>query len=303
MTMTKAPGSTVQRMVANGLNLLNIEVETNWSTDDITALALEEGYEYDARTSRFRRAGTAHRPDVVPPRPGPSQPMDSVSYPQTDTGAVTATSTICEDGITPDAPAPVSPTPPPIECDHCAKPMVGGTVGGGLDSAYWCADHGPDVDGGYWSPDPPAPVTLTLADCTCPDDDVSVTKGCPIHWAAGTVTASLTATANKVKLTATANSLDPLGSLTAVNGVVSRAFGTTDPAALISAGHAHTDPTITALAHEADTALRALTAALVEHAQRDEALAEVARLEQLLTEARERAGLVALGGGCTDAVA
>lgn len=72
----RAPGSTVLRMVANGMNLLNIEVETDWSPDDIKVLALEEGYGLNAANGRFQKVAKA--------KPAPS---GIVRASQTDTGA------------------------------------------------------------------------------------------------------------------------------------------------------------------------------------------------------------------------
>lgn len=53
--MSKAPGSTVAAMVADGETLLEIEVMTEWSTDDIKELALEEGFGLNAASMRFQK--------------------------------------------------------------------------------------------------------------------------------------------------------------------------------------------------------------------------------------------------------
>lgn len=70
---TKAPGSTVLRMVQNAMNILNIEVETGWDVEDIKALAKDEGFYLNPSTSRFLRSTAP----VQTPRPEP----------QTDDGA------------------------------------------------------------------------------------------------------------------------------------------------------------------------------------------------------------------------
>lgn len=72
----RAPGSTVSRMIANAMNLMNIEVETGWSREEIMQVARESGYALDAASRRFRRA----------PQPKPAPP-GIVRTSQTSTGA------------------------------------------------------------------------------------------------------------------------------------------------------------------------------------------------------------------------
>lgn len=64
MTIQKAPGSTVLRQIRNGMALLNIEVDTDWTAEEITALAVEEGFEFVPSTGRFRRASATPQTDT-----------------------------------------------------------------------------------------------------------------------------------------------------------------------------------------------------------------------------------------------
>ena len=50
----RAPGSTVLGLVEEGQTLIEVEVETNWSPEEIKALALEEGYGVNAVNGRFQ---------------------------------------------------------------------------------------------------------------------------------------------------------------------------------------------------------------------------------------------------------
>lgn len=103
--MTRAPGSTVLRQIENGLTVQVIEVETDWTPEDIDALATEEGYaRTDDGTYRYLTEG-AHLAIVTPedsdtldddpdgPEPDDDTPIDGDPSPLTDPAALIAAGT------------------------------------------------------------------------------------------------------------------------------------------------------------------------------------------------------------------
>lgn len=50
----RAPGSTVAGLIEEGQTLIEVEVQTNWTPEEIKALALEEGYGINAVNGRFQ---------------------------------------------------------------------------------------------------------------------------------------------------------------------------------------------------------------------------------------------------------
>jgi hypothetical protein len=103
--MTKAPGSTVLRQIENGLTIQVIEVETDWTPEEIDALATEEGYaRTDDGTYRYLTEG-AHLAIVTPedsdtldtdpdgPEPDDDTPIDGDAAPLTDPAALIAAGT------------------------------------------------------------------------------------------------------------------------------------------------------------------------------------------------------------------
>lgn len=92
----RASGSAVLRMVSNAMGLLNIEVETGWTPDEIKDLAREEGYALNDASGRFQKAPTH--------KPVPMGIVRSSTEPTIDAGEVPA------DVSAVDGPAPVSQT-------------------------------------------------------------------------------------------------------------------------------------------------------------------------------------------------
>lgn len=96
--MSKAPGSTVLRQIENGLTIHVIEVETDWTPDEIDALAAEEGYaRQDDGTYRYLTEG-AHLAVVQPEvaaaveddEPDDDTPVDHDTTPLSDPVALIA---------------------------------------------------------------------------------------------------------------------------------------------------------------------------------------------------------------------
>lgn len=94
--MSKAPGSTVLRQIENGLTIAVIEVETDWTPEQIDALATEEGYaRTDDGTYRYLTEGS-HLAIVQPdddadgPAPDDDTPIENTL---TDPAALIAAGT------------------------------------------------------------------------------------------------------------------------------------------------------------------------------------------------------------------
>ena len=128
----RGPGSTVLRMVANAMNVMNIEIETGWTPEEITELALEEGFH--ASAGRFQRVA----------KPTPMGIVRTSARPTIDTGAVRADDASAEPST---APAPVSqdreevevPTTTPTAVPSGAA--VGGEATAAPDTSVHLAEH------------------------------------------------------------------------------------------------------------------------------------------------------------------
>lgn len=142
--VTRAPGSTVARMVANAMNIMNIEVETGWTRDEIIELAVEQGFGLNAANGRFQKAprpkpapvgivrtaplatgGIVDRQVVREPEP----PALTVPLTKTSTGAVSEPHR--QDVATP-APVLPAPTPDPFDAAGAAFAQLLRTIAAAL---------------------------------------------------------------------------------------------------------------------------------------------------------------------------
>jgi len=104
--MMRAPGSTVLGLVEEGQTLIEVEVETNWSPEEIKALALEEGYGVNAVNGRFQPIPKGKPTTGIVRRSLEQEAVASIELDRDETHALDEHEPVEATEVTPDEAAP-----------------------------------------------------------------------------------------------------------------------------------------------------------------------------------------------------